>query len=263
MTGDERAFLTAIREQPADDTARLVYADWLAENGNPERGEFIRVEVELARTPRLTDEDERKRRVLVGRRDELLKEHKAAWLAPFLPFAKDTSFERGFVQSLDVPANTFLQNAERWFALTPLTRVKVINTRTWDPVTASHAWWVEPLFASPLLSRLEALDLEATNLIAGDIERLAAHPDLSRLRELVLANNNIRNDGVIALAAMPQLGALESLDLRANGITDAGARAVAQSEHLGRLKELRITRNSIRNRGWAILENRFGDALMG
>lgn len=45
---DEAAFLAAILAEPADDTVRLVYADWLQENGQPERAEFIRVQVELS-----------------------------------------------------------------------------------------------------------------------------------------------------------------------------------------------------------------------
>lgn len=46
---DAAALLAAILADPADDTARLVYADWLEENDQPERAEFIRVQVELAR----------------------------------------------------------------------------------------------------------------------------------------------------------------------------------------------------------------------
>ena len=34
---DEKARLAAIWENPHEDTPRLVYADWLQENGQPER----------------------------------------------------------------------------------------------------------------------------------------------------------------------------------------------------------------------------------
>jgi uncharacterized protein (TIGR02996 family) len=37
-----------ILAQPADDTVRLVFADWLDEHGQPERAEFIRVQVQHA-----------------------------------------------------------------------------------------------------------------------------------------------------------------------------------------------------------------------
>jgi uncharacterized protein (TIGR02996 family) len=36
----EQDFLQAIAADPADDVVRLAYADWLEENGDPERGEF-------------------------------------------------------------------------------------------------------------------------------------------------------------------------------------------------------------------------------
>jgi uncharacterized protein (TIGR02996 family) len=262
MTSDERAFLNAICECPEDDTARLVYADWLADHGDSDRGEFIRVQVELDRTPPLTEKDERRRKVLLDRHDELLKKYKSAWLAPFMPFAKESSFLRGFVQALEVPASTFLQHAEKWFSLTPLTRIKITSSHMWDPLTASRTWWIEPLFASPLISRLESFDLECQPLTATALESLTSHADLPRLRELLLPGCDLRSEGATTLANMRQLRHLESLDVRGNGITERGARAIAQSPHFGRLKELRISRNPFRERSWRMLEDRFGDALL-
>lgn len=43
----ERALLRGIIANPDDDTARLVYADWLDEHGQHERAELIRAQVEL------------------------------------------------------------------------------------------------------------------------------------------------------------------------------------------------------------------------
>ena len=45
------AFLQAILEDPADDAPRLIYADWLEENGDAGRADFIRIQCELARLP--------------------------------------------------------------------------------------------------------------------------------------------------------------------------------------------------------------------
>lgn len=42
------ALLAACRARPADDLPRLVLADWLDENGDPDRAEFVRVQVELS-----------------------------------------------------------------------------------------------------------------------------------------------------------------------------------------------------------------------
>lgn len=48
---DDPALLAAILADPADDTVRLVYADWLEENGQTARAEFVRVQIALTRTP--------------------------------------------------------------------------------------------------------------------------------------------------------------------------------------------------------------------
>lgn len=45
---EEEAFIEAIRADPDEDTHRLVYADWLAENGQEDRGNLIRCQIELA-----------------------------------------------------------------------------------------------------------------------------------------------------------------------------------------------------------------------
>src|SRR4051812_18836685 len=43
MSHEEEAFLSAIEADPADDTTRLVYADWLEEHGDGLRAEYIRL----------------------------------------------------------------------------------------------------------------------------------------------------------------------------------------------------------------------------
>lgn len=51
MTPEKQALMRAIVENPADNTSRLVYADWLTEYGDTNdcpRAELIRVQVELA-----------------------------------------------------------------------------------------------------------------------------------------------------------------------------------------------------------------------
>jgi uncharacterized protein (TIGR02996 family) len=260
---EEETFLAAILAQPDDDTVRLVYADWLTEHGDADRGEFIRVEVELARTPPDSIGAERRRSYLFGRRAELLKRHRAAWLAPFAPYARESSFERGFVQALEVSASVFAEHAGRWAALTPLTRVKITTCREWDPGAGRNASYAARLFTSPHLSSLVELDLERAQLYPADLAPLARHPDLSRLRVLTVAWNPIGDAGAAVLANMPQLSGLEELDLRTNSIKVAGARALAASPHLGRLKELQLFRDSIDESTWELLRERFGGALVG
>ena len=42
------SFLRTITENPEDDNPRLVFSDWLEENGHQDRAEFIRLQIELA-----------------------------------------------------------------------------------------------------------------------------------------------------------------------------------------------------------------------
>src|SRR5207247_1334077 len=45
VMSDEAAFLTALKANPADDTARLVYADWLDEHNEHAKAEYLRLVV--------------------------------------------------------------------------------------------------------------------------------------------------------------------------------------------------------------------------
>ncbi len=74
---EDVSFVLHIRANPDDETARLIYADYLEERGDP-RGELIRVQCELARLgvedPLLPE--------LTAREEELLAAHAEDWLAP-------------------------------------------------------------------------------------------------------------------------------------------------------------------------------------
>lgn len=51
---DEKNFLETLKQNPDDDTTRLVYADWLEEQDAKEHAEYLRLEAELHRMlPRL------------------------------------------------------------------------------------------------------------------------------------------------------------------------------------------------------------------
>src|SRR5258708_34790909 len=49
MTKEEAALLKAIAREPDEDHHRLAYADWLTENGDPNRAELIRLQCNLER----------------------------------------------------------------------------------------------------------------------------------------------------------------------------------------------------------------------
>jgi uncharacterized protein (TIGR02996 family) len=109
---DEEALLQAIWAEPDDDAPRMVYSDWLEENGQPERAEFIRIQIELAS---LTRPSPRRQRLFKRERD-LLTLHRAEWLMPLCDPALPWQFHRGMAERL---GNTGLFQSERnstdWF----------------------------------------------------------------------------------------------------------------------------------------------------
>src|SRR4029078_7312845 len=72
------ALLRAVRENPHDDTPRLVFADWLQENGDEERAEFIRAQVRFGELLRVASPDAGG---LARRARELWLKHGAKWRA--------------------------------------------------------------------------------------------------------------------------------------------------------------------------------------
>jgi uncharacterized protein (TIGR02996 family) len=157
---DERAaFIRAICEEPADDTRRLGFADWLDERDESARAEFIRVQVELGqwekgapcecRTNKAASAPHCDRcgpiRHLQIREDRLFSEHWKRWrvdadgahaLGPFLlapmtsDYADHTSnyfFSRGFASEWVCGLNTFSRRAEEIFVAHPITRVLLLD----------------------------------------------------------------------------------------------------------------------------------------
>jgi uncharacterized protein (TIGR02996 family) len=118
------AFLSDIVEHPRDDGPRLVYADWLDDNGDPERAEFIRGQVRLAR---MNPWDEGFTELDVRCR-ELARLH-PEWLGWLEPFAKQgavffgwdpSCFHRGFPARLNMAPKDLVEHHDRLFASAPI-----------------------------------------------------------------------------------------------------------------------------------------------
>jgi uncharacterized protein (TIGR02996 family) len=232
---NEQAFLQAIRDDPEDDTPRLVYADWLDEHDQPERAEFIRVQCEMARLPR----DDPRRLVLQAREGQLKRRHAEEWLGPLRQRSDNWHFERGLAH-LRVSARTFF---------TP--NVSQAEAAAWRVVAGLTLWEVRPedlvrLAGYPHRLPLTGLSVPpATLLEEGAVERLAGCAQLGHLAELRLAGNGVGPAGARALAASPHLGRLSRLWVRAGALGDEGAVALASWPHLGRLTHLLLLGNGI------------------
>jgi uncharacterized protein (TIGR02996 family) len=75
---DAESFVAAIAANPADDLPRLVFADWLDENGDPARAGFIRDHVQLAKLRPGTDAY----KTLFRKCADTLKANLPAWIKP-------------------------------------------------------------------------------------------------------------------------------------------------------------------------------------
>jgi uncharacterized protein (TIGR02996 family) len=229
------ALLQAILDDPDDDAPRLVYADWLEEHGDAERGEFIRAQLRFA-DPALKGP---RRWSLRARIHALFLRHEAAWAGPVPALVLAYEFRRGFIEFVEMQAVDFPSHAELLFRSTPLRHLKPVHLP--DALTA--------LADCPALARLATLDL--TSNYSGDwlgfraLAVLLASPHLAGLRGLLLENNSIGVAGAELLAGCPHLTGLSTLTLDYNHIGDAGLRALCSGPWLTSLTVLSLRANDL------------------
>lgn len=158
-------FLLAARADPDDRALRLVFADWLADHGQDDQAELIRVQTEL---------DAVRDNVEELRVRELL-EREAALLAGGGPFGAleavdlggaEVGYRGGLPDWLLVSLATLRERGERLFSAMPTLRELAVYC-----VEGRGA----ELAACPLLARVDSLEV-ADGLTEGDARALAASP---------------------------------------------------------------------------------------
>jgi uncharacterized protein (TIGR02996 family)/excisionase family DNA binding protein len=162
-TAGNRGLLQAIVERPNDDPTRRIYADWLEENGWPERADFIRLQLDLARAPECGHSGKRPGcPVCEGRQreEELLAAHGTAWLAelpgPGWEWRRSADwlgqderrggrclafYSRGLVEALFLPLDDFLRCAEQLSAQPlPLRRIQLTDRHPRPEPDGWYCW---------------------------------------------------------------------------------------------------------------------------
>jgi uncharacterized protein (TIGR02996 family) len=244
-TSHDDIFLQDILAAPDDDTPRLLYADWLEDNGDAARAEFIRVQCRLARAlpgdPCLSD--------LRRREHELLGQHGPAWRRPVPAWLRGGVISRrGFIDEFSGGAGALFRDDPRDFwAVAPTTTV--LRLAGISPAAAD----LTRLVAMPELSRLRVLELSARRLpggwIAGCLELDAA----VSLRTLRLTHCSLLDSGLAALLEKAPIGTrmrerpwlerLEHLGLAGNQFTDGCVAALLDSLTVARLRSLDLGGN--------------------
>lgn len=270
MTEREQ-ILAEILANPSDMTPRMIFADWLEEQGDP-LGEFIRIQLELAQA----SEDFARREELDERQDQLRRAHEAEWTAPLRGKVTGYTFGGGFVESVEMTDEQALKYSSELPALIPLRRLII-----------SYGWRATyQLFALPVLSTIESLRMERVSLhpdrrgefpvcsfaklqhfafvqsqlTDGDVKTLL-QISIPNLVELDLSSNELRNSAAELIASHPIADQLQSLTLYDNQIRLAGALALANSPRLQSLQYIDLERNKLPQKAEEALYRRFGDKL--
>jgi uncharacterized protein (TIGR02996 family) len=231
-TVDEVGLLRAIRAVPEDDTPRLVYADWLDENGQPERAEFIRVSCRLAGLDLYDPEFF----PLHWRRGQLLTDaRRKAWGELPVKPVKEKHFHRGFIDNISLQASVFLAGADQLFSQIPL--------RTVRPLRIGPVW--DELLASPHLLRVRVLDLHHSAMSGVRCRALAACSQLANLHELNLGANPMGAAGVQAILGSRYLGNLRRLDLNSSAVGNDALAALVGNNNFPHLRRLDLSANKI------------------
>jgi uncharacterized protein (TIGR02996 family) len=231
-------FLQEIVAHPEDDAPRLVYADWLDDNEQPARAEFIRVQVRLAALEKGAPEGDELRR----RQAELLGRHVSVWLGPWEGAFPGTTFERGFLTRLELNYSCAPPPLGKLTAaLSPyLDHLRELAFEGWRATEGL----LEAL-APALPKTLAFLNVKWAARPTAVLKALAQFPRLSPVRKLRLSCR-MGPVGFRAFLQVPCLEGVTDLDLSHNHLQGVGAvAALLDCSRLQGLKTLRLDPNAI------------------
>jgi|SRR5215207_374871 len=194
----------AILADPDSAELRLRYADAVA-GTDPDHAELIRLGLEKERlgrqaSPLPLEQSERYRRLIraIGPRIA----------ADVAPLVDEWRLRRGFVELVEMDAESFLTKGDEVYRRAPVRHV----------ILTDAAGLTEALAASPLLGRLTSLVFTDSPIGDEGVEALVRSPHLRKLRYLSLDHTDVGLRGAEALAAADTLPELRYLDFSGNPI---------------------------------------------
>lgn len=244
---DADALLRAIVRHPDDDTPRLVYADWLQENGRTEEGEFLRVQCRLA----AAEPGDPEYAELIEREEELRH-----WLGTHVPGPRPTFpgglaveggnwwwkyTERGFPRFLEFDGYEKPGTRAMRALASGLERAFEVLPTRWLVVRGVTAAQLAALLKQSVLAKLSQLTviLPSPGSEWGEAAQLLAKcRHLRNLRGLSV-RFAFGDAGCDALAAGPW-GNLEWFSPLCHDITPAGVRALGGASWFRELRWLEL-----------------------
>jgi uncharacterized protein (TIGR02996 family) len=228
VTDTQSALLRAVAIHPAEDTPRLVYADFLDELNEPSataRAEFIRLHVRAARLTR----DAPEREPIVRRIDQLLCAWDVVWQKEMpVGFRALSGYHSGFSYRAAAAASAVAGATED---------PRLLFIEHLELTADVPAPRFRTLVRLPLFAQLTDLIVVDGPLTASGARALVAG-EYPRLERLVLARQALGDSGIEALSESRNFPRLRVLDVCDNGITTAGLTAFRSSRFYTRLQRV-------------------------
>jgi uncharacterized protein (TIGR02996 family) len=226
------AFLKDIAANPEDDAPRLVYADWLDENGDPDRATFIRTQCRLASMGKYDLERYDLEWVDKG----LLAKHGKKWLKPIAKITTNVEFRRGFPDHFSLPVAKFVAKGEELFAAAP-------TLRSYRPLQPKKAWG--ELLACPAVENVTSIDLWGLEgITVPRLTALAGSKHLRNLRGLTLAGMALGRC-IDHFAASPHLAKVAGLTVNDCNLGHAGLETLLKAKFAKNLTGLNVGKNKL------------------
>lgn len=274
MTAEHAAFHRAIVRNPRDLLARLVFADYLEETGDPNlvaRAHLIRAQIALE-DPTTDAEEFERLRAFEERLLDLFREEWDRELPMWLLEEGGAVYLNGFVEQVQLSFTRFFRSAADLFDAVPLRSLHLL----WPaPRPQDYRGQFDCL---PQLAGLETLKLgpHAADLINCPVNSGLDEPPLytelmtcrtlTGLKTLDLAGNQIRDHWLTAFVeALPNSAfgrTLEVLNLSDSyHLTDSGGDTLAAAESLSGLKHLVLKGAPFTSSTRSRLRRAFGDRV--
>ncbi len=286
---DNFDLLNAILQDPNDEARRLIYADWLEEQGEADLAGFIRIQLErykvCQQNPWYDDwhwsthrdvlrsgaDYERGRARFLQMQsdcsyasDEVanfsaaieegkLRDEFSEQALDQLPGVDAFEFQRGLIERVAITPQNLLTHAEELFREVPVLDLTLLLEAD------DSADVFAEIFRLPQLAQLTCLHVAAIEL-AGIFEHatelaiaLGKATHMKRLNALWLGNLGIKEEGMAHLANSSHLQSLTELYVGGNYLHETGVRHLTKSPHLRNLRTLFLSVNSIQDEGARLL----------
>ncbi|MFT3710045.1 MAG: TIGR02996 domain-containing protein [Archangium sp.] len=237
-----RELLARIVENPADDSLRTVYADQLSAAGDP-LGEFIQVQLQLARAPAAVHQHREK---------ELLERFRMKWSGGLR--GVDFRFERGFAVAAHLEIEELATHVPKLFGVAPL--LSRLHVNRGSGLMGSSG--VRELMQRPEVKQLTELHFTLNGWLPQVIEAITGQPALDGLEALSLRRVGVSDSHAIDLIVRDRFTRLKRVDFRFNALSGGALDVLAsRALHVVRLAGNRIGESSIsrltRAKPWAEL----------